>query len=830
MKVVATKLEQTYSLTSGLIRPLLVKEEIGTRPVERDEFPNDNTIFITFNYKEIESKYSIQDLFYVSYSDNDEFDPYDPKKAKFIARDKDIVSVANNEYFHVLNANFDPAMKIINDLAFEPKRFVVLRGIDKQLYGPFDYTVKKQPDKGTFDIELKSLRGIKNLPEYSTFCFTEDDFEVVELKDRNGDVRDKVLAASTSDLEKANLDYVDFISDDELIKWGNSLLSEASANMLSKAGLRKFRQEISSLEKDEPSFEIRKRRLLKLIDKTQFWKDQRAPLINDFLKETDEGKEQINSYIEANRDRYFELAEKKYEAELKKKYNDAEKRFADWEAKVEEKRSELNDLRQEIEKSQEKKREANLAASTEELESLNVEIESKNTELQALVENLNVANSIEALRIEKGVLERNIKDLESIKEKLTKEKSDLEQAGEQLRRHIQDKNEKLREKLSDFKPFIDMLNGVIPSREVPVDISLTPRRREDKPVTTNELIQEIQSKLSEAGRKVEKYELVNYIVSIQQSFFTIFSGLPGVGKTSLVTYLARVLGLEHANRFLTIATARGWTSPRDLIGFYNPLSGNFQPSSTGLFELLSAVQTDEAKAFPSWILLDEANLSPLEHYFSTFLRMCDDYVDRDLLTGDKGERAKLSVPRSMRFLGTVNYDATTEPLSPRMLDRVPVIQISPPQTQSFQFDEDIELSNRESLLTEEDMCELLSSDGSDQELEANELDLFDEVIKALHEPDSKKGLQIVVSPRKQQAIRKFCGVARPLMAEHYELSALDYAIAQHVLPLINGYGDTYRKRLEDLEKAIDQLDHSKRVLARILEAGENEHGFYRFFV
>ncbi len=567
---------------------------------------------------------------------------------------------------------------------------------------------------------------------------------------------------------------------------------------------------------------------MKLIDRTQTWNTQRSSLINDYLK-SEQGVKQIDNFLEINRDSYLEQAKAKYQKQFESQYGEIEKEIQGKQEKIEALREEEKKLSKQIEKSQKQKQEENLAASTKELEILNRDIESKEAELTLLVEKLGVGNSIEVLKFQKRTLENNINDCKNAVETLEKEKEDLEQASEQLRRHIQDNREKLREKLSDFKPFVDMLNGVIPSRAESVMVSAIPSERDDKPATAQELIQEVQGKLRDAGREIATHELANYLVSIQQSFFTIFAGLPGVGKTSLVTYLARVLGLEHADRFLTIATARGWTSPRDLIGFYNPLSGNFQPSATGLFELLSAVQDDEAKAFPSWVLLDEANLSPLEHYFSTFLRMCDDYVGRELLTGDKGAKAKLEVPRSMRFLGTVNYDSTTEPLSPRMLDRVPVIRINPPQSQSFQFIEEEVTSEQKSLLTEKDTCRLFNNERG-QELEADELDLLDKIIKALHEPDSSKGLPIIISPRKQQTIKRFCSVARPLMREHYELSALDYAVAQHVLPLINGYGDTYRARLNDLVTTIDQLDHSKQVLASILEVGENEHGFYRFFV
>ena len=826
MEVVAAKLEQRGT-RSGLVRPLLFEKESETYPSSPSEFPNNNSIFIIGDYEELEHNFSDYDLFRISYESNSQFEQSHPGQALYAARSGDATRVEKTAYFHVIDFPFDPKNRSIQSLSFRPERLIVLRDTDSQtLYGPFDYTSKSQSETGLFSVDLKPPHGIKNLPDHSIFRFTENDFEIVELRDRFNDVRDRILASKLSDLEKVQLDYIDFISDDELVKC--SLLLDSSDNKLKKAELREFRQAINSLVEDEPYFDSRKERLLGLIDRTQTWNTQRSSLINDYLK-SEQGVKRIDNFLEINRDSYLEQAKAKYQKQFESQYGEIEKEIQGKQEKIEALREEEKKLSKQIEKSQKQKQEENLAASTKELEVLKGEIKSKENKLNSVVEKLGIANSIDELKFRKRRLEETISESEASIQKLKKEEEDLDRANENLQRAIRYSREELRNKLSDLKPFVDMLNGVVPSREGSVSISAIPSERDDKPATAQELIQEVQGKLRDAGREIATHELANYLVSIQQSFFTVFAGLPGVGKTSLITYLARVLGLEYTDRFLTIATARGWTSPRDLIGFYNPLSGNFQPSATGLFELLSTVQDDEAKAFPSWVLLDEANLSPLEHYFSTFLRMCDDYVGRELLTGDKGAKAKLEVPRSMRFLGTVNYDATTEPLSPRMLDRVPVIRINPPQSQSFQFIEEEVTSEQKSLLTEKDTCRLFNNERG-QELEADELDLLDRIIKALHEPDSSKGLPIIISPRKQQTIKRFCSVARPLMREHYELSALDYAVAQHVLPLINGYGDTYRARLNDLVTTIDQLDHSKQVLASILEVGENEHGFYRFFV
>ncbi len=75
----------------------------------------------------------------------------------------------------------------------------------------------------------------------------------------------------------------------------------------------------------------------------------------------------------------------------------------------------------------------------------------------------------------------------------------------------------------------------------------------------------------------------------------------------------------------------------------------------------------------AYILLDEANLSPIEHYWSAFMGMTDGEGERSLMLGQD----RMQIPETLRFLATINYDGTTEPLSPRVVDRAPIIVLSP---------------------------------------------------------------------------------------------------------------------------------------------------------
>lgn len=344
MEVVAAKLEQTLSLTSGLVRPLLVEDEADARPVMINEFPNNNAIFVTYNYEAIESSYSEVDLFRVSYSENDQFEPHNPAKAKFIARDKDITPVEKTEDFHVLETIFDPSKRNLENLRFKPTRLIVLRDPNsRRLYGPFDYTVKTQLNEGLFSVDLKPPYNINSLPENSVFTFTDDDFEVVELKDKYNNTQGLVLTATASDLGKAQLDHVDFISDEELVKWGNSLLSDTSSIKLNKPDLRLFRQEVSSLMRDAPYFSDRKERLMKLLDKTQTWNTQRSSLINEYLK-SEQGEKQIDNFLEINKDYYLEQAKAKHQKQFENQYGEIEKEIQGKQEKIEALREEEKNL------------------------------------------------------------------------------------------------------------------------------------------------------------------------------------------------------------------------------------------------------------------------------------------------------------------------------------------------------------------------------------------------------------------------------------------------------------------------------------------------------
>ena len=184
----------------------------------------------------------------------------------------------------------------------------------------------------------------------------------------------------------------------------------------------------------------------------------------------------------------------------------------------------------------------------------------------------------------------------------------------------------------------------------------------------------------------------NLLISIFQNTLTVFAGVPGTGKTTLARLLSNILAPK--DRIREVSVNRGWSSQKDFIGFVNPLTKKFHSSSTDIYSLLKQMDYEtKEKMFLesplSFIILDEANLSPLEHYWSSFYNLTDSSGKLEIQLGHK---EKVEFHNNLRFIGTINYDHTTEELSPRVLDRINIIQL-PSNTESNELNANYDISN-----------------------------------------------------------------------------------------------------------------------------------------
>lgn len=171
---------------------------------------------------------------------------------------------------------------------------------------------------------------------------------------------------------------------------------------------------------------------------------------------------------------------------------------------------------------------------------------------------------------------------------------------------------------------------------------------------------------------------------VSRLFNNLIGGAPGTGKTSICEIISHVLGLDKpiydndilSKRFTFVPVERGWSSKRDLIGYYNPLSKQIEKSNSDLYDSLKILNEERTDSkYPMVILLDEANLSPMEYYWADFVKICDDINNDKPKFVDLGDSRKLFIPPTLRFLATINNDHTTEKISPRLIDRAFVVSL-----------------------------------------------------------------------------------------------------------------------------------------------------------
>lgn len=348
------------------------------------------------------------------------------------------------------------------------------------------------------------------------------------------------------------------------------------------------------------------------------------------------------------------------------------------------------------------------------------------------------------------------------------------------------------------------------------------------PKEGSEVIQSIVNKFEDSGRTFTFEEMANLLITTQQSFMTVLKGLPGAGKTSTAIRLAeahKIAGRSMvSDDFLNIPVSRGWVSGRDFLGFYNSLKGSYQPSKTGLYQFLSQGQAPSSSKNIRVVLLDEANLSPIEHYMSDFLGLFDNEGrDRPIDTGINDiEKRYLSVPKNLRFIATINNDSTTEPLSPRLCDRVPIISMDMHDQQSIRS---ADAFNMDGALPYEVLEVFFGSKGDDYDDLPTKVQL---IVALFGDHDKELGLPIVVSKRKINAMLNYFAVAREYMDETL---AEDFAISQYMLPLINGFGSKYKNRLLKIKDQAQRsnLNRTEQLLDNIITTGDNHIGSYSYF-
>lgn len=359
-----------------------------------------------------------------------------------------------------------------------------------------------------------------------------------------------------------------------------------------------------------------------------------------------------------------------------------------------------------------------------------------------------------------------------------------------------------------------------------------------------------------------------FFVALQSNELIILSGPSGTGKTSIVTAFADAI----CGKAKIISVKPSWSETEDLIGFYNPIEKNYVP--TPFLDALVEAKKGENKDKLYLICLDEMNLSHVEYYFAEFLSKLEVNEDEpsielysteiyneilrnimeeiNLISGDSLEptsgqmkqwcldngkeypkeiinlKQKINfiekypsvfkIPKNVRFIGTINVDQTTKPISPKVIDRSFVIEL-------LKYNEGISECNISEKVTQKFVPAKEFNLNLELELKLK-IDL--EAIKKELESINRDYLCFLgcdFNNRTTKHIKKYLSNLDKWDKEFEKNEILSDLIVMKVLPRINtSFKNKYEKWIKFNEK-INQVvsDDVKRKLSKMKDSSEEDN-------
>lgn len=694
---------------------------------------------------------------------------------------------------------------------FEVRTTLILLRCENKLYGPFECGETKE-DR----IPLNGMKAFQySVGEYDTMDYNDD---LLVIEDQDGEEALILIPkASIPSPEECEIRY-DWISEETLIdKFIDFLRVE---NSYTREQVRQLKEMVHQLVERGSGVQFT---------------DERIDKVQVLLQRIDQKKKYVRDVVE------YVLMDENMKAEL------TEEVVNNYFEQIQSKMLEISSVQERIDGL--KNQEAALQQSVEILQESAEHIKPESSEEDKL-KIFELTQALETLRKEKDALSEELgihKDIEALKVERDQLKDERDKAKNSYNQQLIDNNDLQKQFESTLQAFNDkaaqtarildsklldkILRGIgdepVIEDIAPFDTSLLNAESMECIDIINRVTDFISDK---AHRDVTANDVANYLICITQGFITTFAGEPGTGKTSLCNILAKALGLVAdipQKRFVDISVERGWSSHKDFIGYYNPLSKKMERSNGEVFDAFERMDAesgcDQSKIAPFIILLDEANLSPIEHYWAAFLRNCD-FTSVSNRSIPLGGTKSFKLPEHLRFLATVNFDHTTEELSPRFLDRSWVIMLEPSRVDD-EIDEDIK--NFKDMVSFSDIKEAFG---------IREDDMIDEAIQnkwnVIQKIFRDRSLQIM--PRNLKMVKNYCAVGCRCMERDTpatKFAPLDYALSQKILPTINGNGENYRMLIEDLLKecTTQNMPISAKHLERMKRIAENNMGFYQFF-
>jgi MoxR-like ATPase len=173
-------------------------------------------------------------------------------------------------------------------------------------------------------------------------------------------------------------------------------------------------------------------------------------------------------------------------------------------------------------------------------------------------------------------------------------------------------------------------------------------------------------------------DIAIFLAGLGSARLSILQGMSGTGKTSLPKIVAEAI---DGNCEL-IEVESSWKDKNELLGYYNEFTSTYTPKKFTQALYKAALNPE----IPTFIVLDEMNLSRIEYYFSDFLSLMENEegkreikllnvpLFRREADGSHpylalSEGHTLKIPANVWFIGTANRDESTFVISDKVYDR-----------------------------------------------------------------------------------------------------------------------------------------------------------------
>lgn len=187
--------------------------------------------------------------------------------------------------------------------------------------------------------------------------------------------------------------------------------------------------------------------------------------------------------------------------------------------------------------------------------------------------------------------------------------------------------------------------------------------------------EDIYASVTSLGMKIGERVLRRYHLALKSRGFVILSGVSGTGKTWLTEAYAKAVGAEY----LVVPVAPNWNTNEDLLGYLNPMDGQYRDTPFSHFLRGAALEYERAQVQsrnpkPFHLVLDEMNLARVEYYFAQFLSAMEVRARNGTARVDLGTDG-IILPPNLRFVGTINVDETTHGFADKVYDRAQLIEL-----------------------------------------------------------------------------------------------------------------------------------------------------------